>query len=243
VAPFFLNGGNLTRKDAPTSGSSVPLKEQPSISERTRLRGRPRKGHAPLIDADILKAATSLFGETGFDGTSVEAVAGRAGVSKRTLYMRYPDKKTLFRDVIDDVITHARRPDPIEFADMRVCLSFHIENFFMIRDDPGMRVISAMGNRSFQNDRELMDMAQELTHELGIKRIARTIADTAARSGLALHDPTFYAASLLDMAEAHSNRISSAGQIDKPVCRRRIIDRIVKMLLAGMLAEGVVVAG
>lgn len=40
----------------------------------------------------------------GFDGTSIDAVAEAAGVSKRTLYARYADKHALFSAVLRQLI-------------------------------------------------------------------------------------------------------------------------------------------
>jgi TetR/AcrR family transcriptional repressor of mexJK operon len=46
--------------------------------------------------AAILEAAMVLFPERGYDGTSVEAIAQAAGVSKLTVYSHFADKETLF---------------------------------------------------------------------------------------------------------------------------------------------------
>lgn len=54
-----------------------------------RRLGRPRSAEA---DGAILAAATELFCAHGLDGMSVEAIANRAGVSKATIYRRYPSK-------------------------------------------------------------------------------------------------------------------------------------------------------
>jgi AcrR family transcriptional regulator len=45
-----------------------------------------------------------MFMRLGFDGTSMEAVAQTARISKRTLYARYPDKSTLFSEVLGDLV-------------------------------------------------------------------------------------------------------------------------------------------
>jgi len=45
-----------------------------------------------------------MFMKFGFDGTSVEAVAEAAGVSKRTVYARYRDKNELFSAVLRNLI-------------------------------------------------------------------------------------------------------------------------------------------
>lgn len=44
----------------------------------------------------VLAAACQLFPEHGFDGTSMDAVAATAGVSKLTVYSHFVDKETLF---------------------------------------------------------------------------------------------------------------------------------------------------
>jgi TetR/AcrR family transcriptional repressor of mexJK operon len=48
----------------------------------------------------VLKAARYLFLEHGFDATSMDGVADRAGVSKATVYAHYNDKETLFAAVV-----------------------------------------------------------------------------------------------------------------------------------------------
>ena len=57
-----------------------------------RPRGRPRSA---IADEAIREAAVDLFAERGFEGFSVEDVADRAGVSKATVYRRYPSKVDL----------------------------------------------------------------------------------------------------------------------------------------------------
>ena len=57
-----------------------------------RAPGRPRDGRA---DRAILDAALELLAEVGPTGLSVEEVAARAGVSKATIYRRFPTKDDL----------------------------------------------------------------------------------------------------------------------------------------------------
>lgn len=54
-----------------------------------RPSGRPRSTEA---DQAILRAALELCAAEGFEGTTVEAVAARAGVGKATVYRRYPNR-------------------------------------------------------------------------------------------------------------------------------------------------------
>ncbi|MDF4251584.1 TetR/AcrR family transcriptional regulator [Streptomyces sp. WMMB303] len=90
-----------------------------------------REGSAPKRAA-ILSAARELFLADGFDRSSVDAVAARAGVSKRTVYDYFGDKQTLLHAVVDTVgqalITTVRRTlddtltDRTEAADLEDAL-------------------------------------------------------------------------------------------------------------------------
>jgi len=57
----------------------------------------------------ILDAAIQAFLEFGYDGVSVEIVAERAGVAKRTVYNIYGDKEALFRAALGRSIATAER--------------------------------------------------------------------------------------------------------------------------------------
>ncbi|WP_331754519.1 TetR/AcrR family transcriptional regulator (plasmid) [Streptomyces sp. NBC_00012] len=82
--------------------------------------------------AAILSAARELFLADGFDRSSVDAVAARAEVSKRTVYDYFGDKRTLLQAVVDSVgqslITTIRRTldetlsGPTEAADLEDAL-------------------------------------------------------------------------------------------------------------------------
>lgn len=48
----------------------------------------------------ILRAATDLFLELGYDGTSLAKVAATAGVSTATLFKRFPTKAALFDAIV-----------------------------------------------------------------------------------------------------------------------------------------------
>jgi TetR/AcrR family transcriptional regulator, mexJK operon transcriptional repressor len=63
-----------------------------------------------LLRERILKAATELFLHEGYGSTTIEAVAARAGISKRTFYDRFDDKAALFAAVVHRVIEEIRPP-------------------------------------------------------------------------------------------------------------------------------------
>lgn len=51
----------------------------------------------------IVAAATTLFLEAGYGAVSMDAIAGRAGVSKRTVYSYFSGKEALFGAVMENV--------------------------------------------------------------------------------------------------------------------------------------------
>lgn len=67
---------------------------------RVRCGGRPTAAEAERRHEHLLEVAGAMFMKNGFDGTSVDAVAEAAGMSKRTVYARYGDKGELFRAVL-----------------------------------------------------------------------------------------------------------------------------------------------
>jgi len=83
----------------------------------TPKRGRPSPDQVIAIEKSILTVAQELFLSDGYATTTMEAVASAAGVSKGTLYNRYPDKPTLFNAIVSDrlaawkQIEHTRKPD------------------------------------------------------------------------------------------------------------------------------------
>lgn len=51
-------------------------------------------------DREIIQAATAAFIGKGYDGTSMEEIATKAGASKQTVYKHFTDKETLFCEVV-----------------------------------------------------------------------------------------------------------------------------------------------
>jgi AcrR family transcriptional regulator len=79
--------------------------------EPSRPTGRPTRDRSAQLGDAIIDAATELFLADGYGATSIEAVARRARISKRTFYARFPDKAALFRAVVDSVVARLRPPE------------------------------------------------------------------------------------------------------------------------------------
>ncbi len=80
---------------------------------KARLGGRPSRTDALRLGDRILDAATELFLTEGYGSTSIEAVAARAGISKRTFYHRFENKGALFAAVVHRIIEQIRPPPDV----------------------------------------------------------------------------------------------------------------------------------
>jgi AcrR family transcriptional regulator len=67
------------------------------------------EAHAePDMKERIVSAATRLFAERGFDGTSVQAIAEAVGIRKPSLLWHFPSKEDLRRAVLENLLEHWR---------------------------------------------------------------------------------------------------------------------------------------
>ncbi|NVK31323.1 MAG: TetR family transcriptional regulator C-terminal domain-containing protein [Gammaproteobacteria bacterium] len=59
-----------------------------------------RKQHIEKVKADIIEAAIEEFGEHGYYGARVQAIADRAGVPKANLLYHFGDKHSLYLNIL-----------------------------------------------------------------------------------------------------------------------------------------------
>jgi TetR/AcrR family transcriptional repressor of mexJK operon len=57
--------------------------------------------------AAVVEAARTLFLRKGYASTTMEEIAAAAGLTKRTLYNNYPDKETLFTQIVTETMAFA----------------------------------------------------------------------------------------------------------------------------------------
>ena len=78
------------RRTLRVSRFTIPCRKHECAGRDRPARGRPRD---PRRREAILRAAIELVAEVGYDRMTVEALATRAGVSKPTIYRRWPGGK------------------------------------------------------------------------------------------------------------------------------------------------------
>lgn len=97
VSPESLAGSDASRAESLTG----------------RPRGRPRSARKRRA---IIEAAGGWFLDSGFERTSMDAVARAAGVSKQTVYSHFVNKEGLFRAVIGQKVADYFPDDLPDYA-------------------------------------------------------------------------------------------------------------------------------
>lgn len=76
------------------------------MAAEPRGKGRPKRAEAAEIDRAIREAALRVLLEHG-DAATMHAIAQAAGLSRKSLYARHPNKEALFLDVIRELLASA----------------------------------------------------------------------------------------------------------------------------------------
>jgi TetR/AcrR family transcriptional regulator, mexJK operon transcriptional repressor len=85
------------------------LDQHPSTAESQRPSRK---------QAAILEAATRVFLDDGFRGTSMDAIARAAGVAKQTVYQHFVDKERLFVEVVRGAVNAVADPVAAEIGQL-----------------------------------------------------------------------------------------------------------------------------
>jgi AcrR family transcriptional regulator len=98
-----------------------------------RQRGRPRSAHAHQA---ILESARDLLTSSGYEQTTMEAIAAQAGVGKQTVYRRWPSKAAVVAEAVLAGHLAAAPAPPAETGDVAADLRTWLQKQFQRLDDP-----------------------------------------------------------------------------------------------------------
>jgi AcrR family transcriptional regulator len=101
---------------------------------------RPRRLSAAARRAQLMEIGRKVFAERGFEATSVEEIAARAGVSKPIVYEHFGGKDGLYAAVVDGEVDHivSRMVDAITAGSARERLEGAVMAFLTyVREHPG----------------------------------------------------------------------------------------------------------
>ena len=144
--------------------------------EPAETRGRPKDAGKRR---DILDAASLLFRDGGFHGTSMDALAQQAGVSKATLYSHFDDKAALYRALIEEKMRDYQVDDFTDMLnwdvarDLQVIAKHMLDLIFDPEALDMLRMVIAEGRNNSD--------VPALFEEVGPRRLLAQIADYLAR--------------------------------------------------------------
>ncbi|MEP1122329.1 MAG: TetR/AcrR family transcriptional regulator [Ilumatobacter sp.] len=115
-----VEAGTEETRTASTEAANSAASSGGRSSSQPARRGRPRSVEA---DEAILSATLELAGEVGIDGMSMDDLAARAGVSKATVYRRWPSKETLVIAALDSAIVPF---DDVDTGSLRADLDMYL---------------------------------------------------------------------------------------------------------------------
>src|SRR5207248_10223439 len=106
--------------------------DTPAAPSDAPRNGRPRSAH---IDDAVLKTTLRHLAERGYAGMSINAIAAELGVSKPTIYLRWPSKVDLAAAAVTSL--HVDQPeDPT--GDVRIDLIAHVMSVKRVHDTVGI---------------------------------------------------------------------------------------------------------
>ena len=199
--------------------------------------GRPSRLQSAQLSERILDVATALFLGDGFGATSIEAVAKRAGISKRTFYHRFRGKEVLFEAVVRRLI--ARWTPPFDAAlfeapSLAETLRRSAEHMLGVALTPEALALHRMVIAEATRFPGLARILHELGAAAGIERIARVLEQRIAGGELRPIDPRFAAEQfILMVVSGPRRRALGLGAPLSPAELRDWVDQSVGLFLDG----------
>jgi AcrR family transcriptional regulator len=207
----------------------------------TARRGRPTREEATELKERLREGAVSAFLEYGYDGATMEAIAAAAGVTKRTLYARYPDKRAVFVDVIPWALSREVDRDvkrKIKDDDLPGALTEIARGAIKRALDPDTRRL----HRVVMNESDRFPEFEVSSETLGWSRRQRQLMDVLrhhqAAGNIEVDDIELAAEHFLAMVEALPARLADFGVFRSKRQEERHLKVAVNLFLRGVLPRG-----
>jgi AcrR family transcriptional regulator len=188
----------------------------------------------------LLEVATQLFMERGFEGTSIDAVAERTGISKPTVYARYRDKRDLFAAVLRNRIqlwlaplAAAAEAQAKETNPGNIETTLHELSRFMLAHSltPESATVHRILVAQAVNFPELAKLANEEGWLRAIRGVAVLLQQFSDRGQIKLDDPEIAAGQFLDLILGRPKRLALYAIPVDPKLEERHRHAAVKLFL------------
>lgn len=180
----------------------------------------------------ILDAAQSLFLSNGYAGSSMDAIAAEAGVSKLTVYSHFTDKETLFaaavkvkcNEQLPDILFELVDGVPIEKVLLDIGHAFHA--LVNSRESIELhRVMISLGTK----DSKLPQLFFEAGPQVLINEMAKLLSQANSTGKLTVEKPTLAADQFFCLLKGTSNfglLIGFGTQYSQAEAAQHVIDSV-----------------
>ncbi|SCX32431.1 transcriptional regulator, TetR family [Mycolicibacterium fluoranthenivorans] len=201
-------------------------------------RGHPTEAQSRAVRQQLREAAVATFLDKGYDGTSMEAIAEAAGVTKRTLYSRYPDKRAVFLDAIPWAFTRAVENDTvsrIKGNDLRAALLAIGRGALKRALDPDIVRLHLIARVEAHRFPEFSVGAENLGWATRQRQLMEVLQRHVDSGAIELDDVELAAEHFLAMVEAIPARLAEFGIYRSQKSQQRHITHAVDLFLRGAL--------
>jgi AcrR family transcriptional regulator len=204
----------------------------------TTRRGRPTHAEAKKLHQKLRKAAVATFVRYGYDGTTMEAIARAAGITRRTLYARYPDKRAVFVDVIPWALTRRTEDDSshdLDGSDLRAALVAIGRAGLERAIDPDIMRLTRIAMNESARFPEFAISAHSMTWSGRRRQVMDLLRHHQEAGTIEVEDLELTAGHFIAMIEYLPARLAECGIYRSAVEEERHLQHAVSLFLRGVL--------
>ena len=201
-------------------------------------RGRPTRAEASQLHEQLRHAAVTVFLESGYDGATMEEIARAAGITKRTLYARYPDKRAVFLDVIPWALTREVENDTgtkIDNEDLAAALTAIGRGAIKRAVDPDTVRLHCIVRNETGRFPEFAVSAETLGWSRRQRQVMDLLRHHQDEGNIEVDDVELAAEHFLALVEALPARLADFGVYRSRRQETRHLQHAVKLFLNGIL--------
>jgi TetR/AcrR family transcriptional regulator, mexJK operon transcriptional repressor len=214
---------------------------------RGKRTPRPGAGRPTAIQAlqrhdELLDGALDLFLDKGFEQATIEAIAASVGMTKRTVYARYPNKAALFKAAVQRSIERLIVPpatlESLDTGDIAATLAAVARlRVAQVMTPAGLKQQRIINTESYRFP-EIFTMAYDQNTRPVVDFLAGLLRRETATGALSVTDPNRAAVVFLSMVVSGPVRVIVSGN---RLTRAEIEDRLqfaIRLFLDGARARG-----
>ena len=203
-----------------------------------RRAGRPTREQAAARHEELLETALDLFLEHGYELATIEMIAAKVGMTKRTVYARYPDKAALFlaavRRAIERQVMPREEMERLDQGDLAATLeAIGRRRIRQVMTPEGLRLQRVINSESYRFP-EIFTLHNELSTAPVIAFLTDLLDRAAAEGAIAPTNSGRVARAFLSMVVGGQVRAIVAGRPPTPDQLDERVAFTVRLLLDGL---------